>query len=796
MPHPPLKRTFCVLCCSLLYQEMKKAKLIIPLLLVCLNHLQAQKIVGTVYERLENKTKAPLVGANVYWLGTTKGTFTDEKGEFSISKSGSNLKLVVTMMGYQADTIHISHKSKIEVILKPDEKQLSEVEIKGKQDNSFMSKMSARPTQIITVGELQRAACCNLAESFETNASVDVSYSDAVTGARQIQLLGLSGIYSQVMTENVPLLRGLAASYGLNYIPGSWMESIQVAKGTSSVAQGYESITGQINVEYKKPETSEKFFLNVYGNSNLRAEMNMDGAVKLTDKLSTSLLVHGSTFQNKFDRNSDGFMDLPKFSTITAMNRWDYIVPNKWTSRFGVKYLYEQRDGGQMSFNPDTWSTDTTGITDSTKSYGIGVTTNRLEAFWKNGIIFGNESQSSIGLILSGINHLQNSYYGINLYHGHELNFNANLLFNTSWNHMKHRISTGASYFVDDYSENFIQTDLIYAYQLLPPGSNPTYDQLFTLVNDSVHTYNMDRNEWNAGLFFEYTYEIHEKFVLIAGVRGDYDNRFGFLFTPRIHARVNLTKTLTLRASAGKGYRSPNLLAENSGNFVSQRTLYFAADLGNEEAWNYGANLAWHFNLFGNKAEFSVDAYRTSFVKQIVVDQDSLPTALFFYNLDGKSYANVAQIQLTVTPVKQFDITAAFRYNDVKVTEGGVLQRKAMVNQFKGLLTLSYATKFDKWKFDVTGQLNGPARIPNTTKMPAALQLPAESPVWFNLLGQITRKFKHFELYLGGENLTNFRQLNPIVEYWRPYHTHFDGSMAWGPVTGITVYAGLRMTIK
>jgi len=771
---------------------------VILILTAIVHDCHAQMVSGIVLEKDAKGKKTGLPGVNVFWLGTTKGTFTNESGKFSLSRSGMKKSLlVVSLLGYRHDTVPVSSdKNKVEIELMPDAQNLSEVEISGKPDNTFISKLNARKTTVITTGELRRAACCNLAESFETNASVDVSYSDALSGARQIQLLGLSGIYGQIMTENVPLIRGLATPFGLNYIPGSWMESIQIAKGTSSVVQGYESITGQINVEYKKPETSEKFFLNIFGNSNLRFEANADGAKKINDKLSTSLLVHAATSQYKFDRNGDGFMDMPEITTVTAMNRWDYIIPNKWVSRFGIKYLYEERKGGQMDFDKSTWNTDTTGITNDGKKYGIGVTTSRLEAFWKNGTFMGAGGKSSIGLILSGINHQQNAFYGIDLYHGHEQNFNSNLVFTTSFSGNKHRISAGASYFVDNYSENFTQTRLEYRYQTLPPDSTATRADLFTLVGDSVVTYLMDRNEWSAGAFFEYTFDLCNKFALIAGMRGDYNSRFGYYFTPRLHLRVNPSKTTTIRASVGKGYRSPNLLAENSSVFVSQRVLYFAPDLGNEEAWNYGLNFTWNFTLFNEKAEFSADAYRTSFVKQVIVDQDSMPTALYFYNLNGKSYANSAQVQFTCTPVRRFTITTAFRYNDVKVTEGGVLLEKSMVNQYKGLLSLGYATKFEKWKFDLTGQLNGPSRLPDTRKMPVSLQRPAWSPVWFNLLGQVTKKFKHFEVYVGGENLANFRQLDPISEYFKPYHTHFDASMAWGPVVGITVYAGIRMTIK
>ncbi len=778
----------------------KAIKILIFLLFaaVCTKTVHSQNFSGYVYEKTTGGKQGALTGVNVYWAGTTQGTVTDEKGRFRLTKplNGSSL-LVVSLLGYRRDTIAVPvNKSKLEIEMQAGDRQLSEIEVKGRLDNSYVSKMKTQATTVINIGELQRAACCNLAESFETNASVDVSYSDAVSGARQIQLLGLSGIYSQIMTENVPLIRGLATSYGLNYVPGPWMESIQVAKGTSSVVQGYESVTGQINVEYKKPENSEKFFLNLYGNSNLRFEANAMGAVKLTDKLSTSVLVHADDFRLPFDRNGDGFMDMPKLTNISVFNRWDFINPGKWVSRLGVKYLYEDRNGGQMAFNKSTWNTDTAGITNDSKKYGIGIRTNRLEAFWKNGLMFQGSARSSLGLILSFINHEQDAFYGINLYHGHEQNFNSNLIYTAQFDGEKHKISAGGSFFIDTYSENFIQTRLAYRYQYLSDTVTPTYADKFTLVNDSVNTYLMDRREWAAGGFMEYTFNLKDRFTLIAGVRGDYNNRWGFLFTPRLHLRLTLAKGLALRGSVGKGYRSPNLLAENSPMLISQRVLYFAPGLSNEEAWNFGLSLSWDFTLFSRKAELTVDGYSTQFVKQVVVDQDSMPAAICFYNLQGKSYANVAQAQFSFMPVKQFTVLAAFRYNDVKVTEGNQLRQKALSNKYKALLTLSYASRFEKWKFDLTGQVNGPSRIPDTKKMPAVLQLPSESPAWFNLLAQVTRKFRNFEIYLGGENLLNVRQTNPIVENLKPYHTHFDASMAWGPVVGITGYAGIRLAIK
>lgn len=765
---------------------------IIFIILIFRVPVPAQMITGTVSEIDAKGLKSGLPGVNVFWVGTTKGTFTDEKGKFRISRLGvTDYQLVVSMMGYKKMTIDIGkEKTKVDIELIPDNQELKEVEIKDKQDNSFISKLRAQQTQMITVGELQRAACCNLAESFETNPSVDVSYSDAVTGARQIQLLGLSGNYSQVMTESIPMLRGLATPFGLNYIPGPWMESIQISKGAASVVNGYESITGQINVEYKKPEHSEKFYLNLYGNSNLRFEINANGAVKITDKLSTMLLVHIDNFQHKFDRNHDGFMDLPWLTTYNIFNRWDYIDPGKWVSKFGIKYLDENRNGGQMGFDKSTWNTDTTGISNDSKKYGIGIRTKRLEAFWKNGIFVKNHPESSFGLILSGVNHEQTAFYGINQYNGHERSLYANLIFTTDVKSPDHKISAGFSYLLDDFSENFIQNQLIYWYQIFPDSS------LFKLYDDNIVNFIRNRTEWVPGAFFEYTLNVKSKFAMIAGLRVDYNNLYGWDVTPRLHMKYTFNKTTILRGSVGKGYRTANVFAENTPVFVSQRTLVFVEDLKQEEAWNFGLNFTKEFTWFKNKAEFSIDAYRTSFINQVISDVDSLPTAVFFSNLHGRSYANSIQAQLTLEPVKRFNITLAFRVNDVKITENGHLRTKPFVNAYKGLVTLSYATKFEKWKFDVTGQFNGPQRIPDTDKMPVNLQRPSGSPFYFQLLAQVTKKFKYVDIYLGGENLTNYTQDDPITEYWKPYHTHFDGSMAWGPVVGITIYAGIRVNVK
>ncbi len=755
----------------------------------------SQNISGFVFEKLEDNPKSPLTGVTLQWIQTAIGTVTDNAGKFQLPLKGvADQRIVVRFLGYRQDTIRItSVNTSIAIEMVQEKTALPVVEINEKKDNSLMSKLNARQTQVINIGELQRAACCNLAESFETNASVDVSYRDAVSGAKQIQLLGLSGIYSQIMTENIPLIRGLASTYGLNYIPGSWMESIQISKGTASVVNGYESTTGQINVEYKKPENAEKFYINLYGNSNLRFETNIDGSIKINDKLSTMLMVHVDESGNKIDENHDGFMDLPRIQTFNIFNRWDYINPGNMVSKFGIKYQDETRDGGQMDFDKGTMNFDTSGISANTKKYGFEVHTKRLEGFWKNGFFIKDHPETSIGLILSGVNHEQTGFYGLDQYNGHERSLYANLIFNTSLQKSTHKIAAGFSYLIDDFRENFQQDSLTYLYEVNHGSTNRDF---YKLVGSKNVNFIMNRTEFVPGAFFEYTLNLKDKFTIIIGLRGDYDNLWGFFVTPRLHLRYKFNESTFLRGSIGLGYRTANVLAENSALFISQRSLVFTEPLKQEKAVNFGLNFTKDFKLFQNKATFDIDAYRTIFLNQVVVNTDSLPSAAFFSNLHGKSYSNSIQAELITKPVKRFSVTMAFRVNDVKQTENGVLREKPFVNLYKGLITLSYATKFEKWIFDLTGQHNGPARIPDTQKLPAALQQPGHSPVYFQILGQITKKFKYVEIYFGGENLTNFTQVNRITEFMRPYHTYFDASMVWGPVMGRMVYAGIRLLIK
>jgi len=750
----------------------------------------SQNITGSIYEMNDKKEKNSIVGVNIYWIGTSNGTTSNTEGKFQLSNKGiRDQRLVMKMLGFKTDTIYLKNgNTNIEHQLFSKNQELGTVVISERND-SYVSKLNARNVQVITTGELFKAACCNLSESFETNASVDVSYSDAITGARQIQMLGLSGIYSSIQTENIPSIRGMASTFGLNYIPGSWMESIQISKGTSSVINGFESITGQINVEYKKPSNSDKLFVNIYANNRARIETNVTSAFKLTDKLSTMLMLHTDNFNQKIDNNNDNFMDIPKLNTINIFNRWDYMNPGKFTSRFGIKYMEEHRDGGTMDYNKDNFELDTAMINKKAAPYGFSLVTRRGEAFWKNGIIF-TRPFTSLALIINASNHEQQGYFGINKYYGRERTFYANMLFSSFIINKDHKFTSGLSYMLDNYVEQYNQTQFIYNYQFF--GN----DDLFTVHHAVNNTYNLNREESIPGAYFEYTFTHKDKLTLIAGIRADHHNKYGMFYTPRLNLHYHFDESMVIRSSVGYGYRTANVISENLSLLASQRSFVFATDLKQEKALNFGINFTKTFTLFKRNAEFNLDLYRTNFENQVIVDLEKSPTSVSFYNLIGQSYSNSYQAQLTLEPIKRLTVLIAYRINDVQSTVDGVLQLRPFVNKYKGLLTFSYASRFDKWKFDFTTQFNGSARLPNQSLMPAKIRREDTTPEYVIFNAQVTRKFKHFDVYLGGENLGNFTQKDPITEAFAPYHSHFDTTMTWGPILGTTVYAGLRYTLK
>ena len=715
-----------------------------------------QAVRGTVYSN-ENSGKTPLIGASVYWLGTTEGVMTDTEGKFEIARSKKSHELIISFVGYRNDTLHISSAREIEVTLEPD---LTLDEVVIRTDAGSLDRLSPLHTEIINTRTLEKAACCNLSESFETNASVSVTFNDAVTGSKQIQMLGLSGNYIQTNSENMPFVRGLAAPFGLNYIPGTWVQSIDVIKGVGSVVNGYEAMTGQINVELKKPDSPEKLYFNTYVNHFGRAEVNLNLAKTLSEKWSTSLLTHASTLRNRMDRNGDNFMDLPLYTQFNGLNRWKYET-EKLMVQFGVNALYEDRMGGEMTYRSVSNNNPT--------AYGFGTTVNRIGGFAKIALLYPHKPYQGLGLILNGTLHDQKSHFGGNKYDGNQKTFYSNLIYQNIIGNTNHTYRAGLSYMLDDFRE---------------------------VYRDTL----MTRTESVPGAFLEYTYTIPEKFVMVLGSRVDFHNLYGTYFTPRAHLKFDLDDHASLRIGGGKGFRTPNPLAENYGNLVSSRTVVFREALRPEVSWNYGISYARHLHINEFKSNLIIDFFRTHFENQLVADMED-HHYMYFYNLNGKAYANSFQIELDFIPVERWDVKLAYRFFDnrqtITNTDGTTeLLPRMMVSRDRVLFNTGYALPYDKWKFDFTVQWNGQKRMPMTAREHLSGDFDPNdtymAPDFFNLNAQITRTFPKWDVYLGGENLTGFRQLNPIVDPQNPFGSNFDAGMAWGPVTGRMFYLGLR----
>jgi outer membrane receptor for ferrienterochelin and colicins len=724
--------------------------------------LPIQEIKGIVLEEDNKGTFKPLQGASVVWLGTNSGTTTDDNGAFSIKQNGE--RLIISYTGFAADTISVTPTKEVKIVLASG-KQLKEVKVSSSSRATYINPLDAVRTQTITQKELFKAACCNLSESFETNPSVDVSYNDAVTGSKQIQLLGLAGIYTQLTVENLPGPRGLATSLGLNSIPGPWIESIQLSKGTGSVANGFESIAGQINVELKKPATSERMYANVYTNGFGKTDLNLNLSQKLGKKWATEVLLHDDFLHNKLDENKDGFRDLPTGNLFSVANKWSFDNNKGLMSFFGFRVLTDDRTGGQLNF-------DASKDKFTTNSYGLGINTKRYEAYGKLGYVFPQKRYKSIGLQLSAFDHTQNSYFGFTKYNAHQQNFYSNLIYQSIIHTTINKFRTGLSFQYDKYNEDF-------------------------------NLLNYKRTEIVPGAFFEYTYTPSTKFDVVAGIREDHNSLYGWFTTPRLNVRYQPFKNTVIRASAGRGQRTANIFAENNSVFVSSRAVEIIASTASgayalkpEVAWNKGITIDQKFQLFRRAASLGIDFFRNDFTNQVVVDLED-PRVIKFYNLQGKSYSNSFQSEISFMPLPKLDIKLAYRLFDVKTTYSNQLLEKPLISRNRAFANIDY--EFNGWKFDYTISYSGKKRLPSTASNPIEYQRENYSPSFFMMNAQVSKTIgskNPFEIYVGSENITNYIQKDAIIAAGEPFSNYFDASLIWGSVTGRMIYGGMRLRIK
>ena len=659
----------------------------------------------------------------------------------------NNKTEVVSLLSYHNSVRNNSVDSSSQDSIFKDE-TLQEVKVVARKSGT--SRLAGAVNGIaVNKDELFKAACCNLGESFTTNPSVDVAYNDATTGARQIKLLGLSGTYVQMLTENLPNFRGAAIPYALGYVPGPWMKGIQVSKGSASVKNGYESITGQINVDYLQPEDEQQVEVNLFGDTKSRIEANADANVHLSDKWATEILLHHENILQNHDDNGDGFYDMPGREQYNVQNRWVYKGKN-YIFHGGLGALKEIRTSGQ---DEDHVHSD--------DIYRIKLHTNRYEGYMKHAFIFDHEHGTNIAFMSSASMHQLDARYGNRFYDLNEKNLYGSLMFETNFS-TQHNLSLGLSFNHDYLRQNLGQNE----------------------------------KETTPGAYAQYTYTLGTKLTAMAGVRFDHSSLYGNFFTPRFHVKYSPIDAISIRLSAGKGYRTVFALAEYNYLLASGRNLNISKDLKQEEAWNYGLSTAFYIPILGKTLKLNAEYYYTSFENQAVVDYDANKELIAIYNLRGKSYSHTFQIDASYPLLKGLEITAAYRLNDVKCTYdyGKSLKEKPLTSKYKALFTASYKTPLGLWQFDATMQLNGGGRNPEPYQLADGSQ--SWSPRFHSfeqVSAQVTRWFRHWSIYVGGENLTGFKQKTPIYGASNPWGSDFEPTLVWGPVEGRMFYAGVRV---
>lgn len=747
---------------------MKKNSIIIIFLVLPLFLFSQEKLTGMIMDKNNPKDNLGVFGANVYWLNTSIGATTNEKGWFTIPYNKSYKKLVVSYVGYKTDTLNISDLEPIHHFITL-ENELEEVTLKSKKKATQRSFIQTKNVFTVNSEELLKAACCNLAESFETNPSIDVNFSDALTGTRQIQMLGLKSPYLLITQENIPSIRGAGQVFGLTFTPGTWVESIQITKGAGSVINGYESISGQINAELVKPLTDNRIFLNAYGSLGGRYELNSHLNHKISDKWQTGIYIHGNYRNKKFDRNKDGFLDNPLISQVNVMNRWQYLDAEKgWVSFINVRFMDDSKQTGQNNFDP---------LIDKGRSevWGGEIDTKRFDSSLKLGYVFPQLPFQSFGFQFSYSNHDQDSYFGLKTYDINHQSVYSNLLFNSIIGDTRSKFTTGLNF---------------------------TYD----IYDEFVNSINFSRKEKSFGGFFEYAYDNSDNFSFTSGVRIDTHNLLGTYITPRLHIRYVPWEKGVLRASIGQGRKSANVFAENQHLFASTRQIDIQSSGGKiygldpEVAWNYGLSYLQGFNLFNRKGDITFDYYRTHFQNQVVVDWEN-PQRISFYNLDGESYANSFQTEVNYYVDDFTSLRLAYKFYDIETDYFSGKLSKPLTPNHRLFANISYETKkiddIKQWKFDLTYNFIGEQRLPDTSTNPVEYQLGEYSNSYSLLNTQITKVFtEKFEMYFGVENLTDLKQKNPILASDDPFGDSFDSTIIYAPIFGRMLYSGLRFKIN
>lgn len=741
-----------------------KLKYFIIILFLYSGSIFSQSITGYIFGDDEGK-KLPLDAAVVKWINTTKGTITDEKGRFELALANiTDKRLVVSYAGYKTDTIDAADKQSVEVVMIPN-MTTSTINVEDDKKSTYFGNYTAK-TEVISSQELVKEACCDLAGCFGRNSSVEVAVTDIITDAKELKILGLEGAYTQLLVDNMPLMSGLNTKYGISSIPGTQIDKITVSKGSNSVMQGYESISGIMNVILKDYNNSDRLMFNGFVNSMLEKQFNLNFGNRINDKWSNILILHTVQKSNVMDDNSDGFLDNPLTTRYVIYNKWN-LADKKNQTEFNIagRYWNEKREGGQK--NDPSHFINTHGH----KLYEQNIKINSAEGYSRFSKQFTETSGMKMYLTSSWYD--QKSVYGI-----------------TGYDAVQNLFSVMGFYELEIFTKSYLKTGLSYRYQKI--------DETVKFNDTTSKTYagNYIKKESIPGFFAENSISfLEDKASIMTGIRLDNHNENGLVVTPRALFRYQPVKTVVLRASVGTGYRTINLLSEYSNLLASSRNIVINGKLDPEKTLNYGADVLLYFGGENYSGSFNVDYYRTEFSNKIIPDYDSDPREVIFSNLNGKAFSNVMQAELSLTLLRNIDLKLAYKFIDLKYEKSGVMYEQPFTSRHRVLATFSYMPQSKSWSASAGLNWFGAQRLPSTASNPVQYQRPTESKPYTIINAQLNKNFKYFEIYAGVENLLNFKQDNPIISADDPFGPNFDTSFIYGPTKGREFYAGFRFIL-
>lgn len=731
-------------------------KSIFTIALLLITSASFGQLKGVIYGKAVNETKEHLHNAKITSQKTKESVETDDHGVFEITL-GKILPdtLIFSAIGFRNDTLIVTNKDRFSIIeINLYENQiLEELVISYKKTTHSISKLKTLMVEELGEGELRKAACCNLSESFETNASVDVNMTDAISGAKKIQMMGLDGVYTQIQMENIPYMRGLESAFGLGSMPGTWVESIQITKGTGNVVNGYESMAGLVNLELKKPQSMEKFYFNAYGNRFGRGELNSHGKLNVGKKWQTGLFGHASGLFSEVDNNKDGFRDIPMSKNASFLNRWNYNG-KRMEAQMGVNAYYESKEGGQTGFSASR----------TPNLYGVTIENKHVDVFAKTGFLFEKKPYQSIGIVYNLKYQTTHAQFGKRIFNGEEKRGYINAIFDGIIGNTNHGIKGGLSF-------------------------------VFVDLTQKLDSLTLPRVEYVPGAFAEYTFK-GLRFTGVLGARGDYHNLYGFQFSPRFHGKFSVTEKLDLRFTAGRGFRVPNVIIDNISLLATSRNWVIEKNIQAEVSWNLGGSIVQEFKFFRRKASISIDFYHTFFENQLIVDRDIDMNNFYFNNLTGKSYSNSFQTEISLPVLPRFDVRLAYKYLDVKAEYGGKMQQQVMIPTQRGFANLAYKTRNKRWEYDATMSVYGKSRLHMVHYSATGHSTDNMSKVYPILNAQITHVFKKWDFYIGGENLTNYKQKDALIDPQNPFGSYFDATRVWAPIQGVNVYVGVRFKLR